>query len=136
MHALVTGDRAREFFALNDEEIARQTLEEMRWFFPAMPRSPLFARVYRWPEAICLAPGGMLKEMHDVRIAQPVAMRGLFLAGDYSARQSYRCRVTDYAVASLHGPKSGRADDLFSVCAMTAPMRSAAASSSRSPTCA
>ena len=84
VHALVTGDRAKEFFALNDEEVARQTIEEMRRFFPAMPQNPLFARVYRWPEAICLAPGGMLREMHDVGIAQPVGIRGLFLAGDYT----------------------------------------------------
>lgn len=84
VHALVTGDRARELFALNDEEIARRTIEEMRRFFSAMPQAPLFARVYRWPEAICLAPGGMLKEMHDLRIGQPGGIRGLFLAGDYT----------------------------------------------------
>ena len=84
VHALVTGDRAKEFFALNDEEIVHRTIEEMHRFFPAMPESPLFARVYRWPEAICLAPGGMLKKLHDIHISQPGGMRGLFLAGDYT----------------------------------------------------
>ncbi len=84
VHALVTGDRARELFPLKDGEIARRTFEEMRRFFPAMPQGPLFARVYRWPEAMCLAPGGMLREMHDVRISQPGGIRGLFLAGDYT----------------------------------------------------
>ena len=84
VHALATGGRARELFTLDDEEIARRTIEEMRRFFPAMPRDPLFARVYRWPEAICLSPGGMLKEMHDLRIGQPGGTRGLFLAGDYT----------------------------------------------------
>ena len=84
VHALVTGGSARELFALDDEEAIRRTVAEMRRFFPAMPQSPLFARVYRWPEAVCLTPGGMLKEMHNIRIAQPNGMRALFLAGDYT----------------------------------------------------
>ena len=112
VHALVTGDRAREFFALDDEEIARRTLEEMRRFFPAMPQSPLFARVYRWPEAICLAPGGMLKEMHDIRIAQPGGMRGLFLAGDYTRLPSLNGAMksgVEAAKASLSHVASAKA---------------------------
>ena len=78
VHALATGDRARELFALDDGEIARRTVEEMRRFFPTMPQSPLFARVYRWPEAICLALSGMLKEMHDLRtgLARRASRRG------------------------------------------------------------
>lgn len=104
VHALVTGDRAREFFVLSDEEIARRTLEEMRRFFPTMPQSPLFARVYRWPEAICLSPGGMLKDMHEVRIAQPGGMQGLFLAGDYTRLPSLNGAMksgVEAAMASL-----------------------------------
>ena len=35
-------------------------------------------------EAICLASGGLLKEVHDLRFGQPGNIRGLFLAGDYT----------------------------------------------------
>ena len=84
VHALVIDEHARALFALDDDEIARRVLEELRRFFPAMPQCPLFARVYRWPEAICLAPGGMLKDMDDMRMRLHGRVRGLFLAGDYT----------------------------------------------------
>ena len=104
VHALVTGDRAREFFALDDEEIARRTIDEMRRFFPAMPQIPVFARVYRWPEALCQAPAGMLKELHDLRVGQPGGVRGLFFAGDFTRLPSLNGALrsgVDAAKASL-----------------------------------
>ena len=84
VHALVIGEHARTLFALDDDEIVRRVIEEMRRFFPAMPQTPLFARVYRWPEAICLSPGGMLRDMHAVCGRLHQQTRGLFLAGDYT----------------------------------------------------
>ena len=84
VHAVVVAEQARALFALGDDEIARRVTEEMRRFFPAMPERPLFTRVYRWPEALCLMPGGMLRELHDLRTRLPERVRGLFLAGDYT----------------------------------------------------
>lgn len=84
VHALVIDERARELFPLGDGEIARRVIEDMRRFFPHMPENPLFARVYRWPEAMCLAPGGMLKDIYEMRFQQRNGTRGLFLAGDYT----------------------------------------------------
>lgn len=84
VHALVIDEHARSFFALSDDEISRRVIEEMRRFFPAMPQHPLFARVYRWPEAICLSPGGMLRDMQAMRSRLDRSVRGLFLAGDYT----------------------------------------------------
>ncbi len=83
VHALAIGEQAGALFALNDDEIVRRVAEEMRRFFPAMPEQPLFARVYRWPEGLCLAPGGMLRDVHHMRLRLPQCTRGLFLAGDY-----------------------------------------------------
>ena len=83
-HALVIDEHARALFAMDDDEIAGRVLDEMRRFFPALPQHPLFAKVYRWPEAICLAPGGMLRDVHDMRMRLPGRVRGLFLAGDYT----------------------------------------------------
>lgn len=84
VHALVIADHAKALFALDDDEIVRRVVEEMRRFFPAMPEHPVFARVYRWPEALCLSPGGMLREIHDMRIRLSECTHGLFLAGDYT----------------------------------------------------
>lgn len=84
VHALVIDQDARELFPLGDGEIARRVIEEMRRFFPHLPENPLFARVYRWPEAMCLAPGGMLKDIYEMRIRQRNGTRGLFLSGDYT----------------------------------------------------
>lgn len=84
IHVLVIGEHARALFALEDDEIIRRVLEEMHRFFPAMPEHPLFARVYRWPEALCLSPAGMLREIHDMCVRMPESTPGLFLAGDYT----------------------------------------------------
>lgn len=84
VHTLVIDKHARELFAFSDDEIVRRVIQEMRRFFPAMTEHPLFARVYRWHEAMCLAPGGVLRDMFDMGIPQPRGIRGLFLAGDYT----------------------------------------------------
>ena len=84
VHAVVTADHAKALLALEDDEIVRRVIEEMRRFFPAMPERPLFARVYRWPEALCLMPGGMLRDIHGMCTRLPESTRGLFLAGDYT----------------------------------------------------
>ena len=84
VHALVIDEHARALFALDNDEIVRRVTEEMRRFFPAMPENPLFAKVYRWPEAICLSPGGMLRGVHDMCARLQECTRGLFLAGDYT----------------------------------------------------
>ncbi len=84
VHAQVIGEHARELFALDDDEIVRRVTEEMRRFFPAMPEHPLFVRVYRWQEGMCLSPGGLLKDMHDMQLHLHRSVRGLYFAGDYT----------------------------------------------------
>ena len=84
VHALIIGERARALFPLHDDEIVRRAIGEMRRFFRAMPENPLFARVYRWPEALCLALGGMLRDIHRMRTQLQRRTRGLLLAGDYT----------------------------------------------------
>ena len=93
VHALVIGEQAKALFAVDDDEIARRVIEELRRFFPAMPERPLFARVYRWPEALCLAPGGMLRAVHDMRPRLSNCARGLFLAGDYTGLPSLNAAI-------------------------------------------
>lgn len=69
--------------ALSDEEIEHRVLEDLRTYGIHVPVPPLFTRVYRWPEAVCLAPGGMLKEINHMRRTAHPGCRGLFLAGEY-----------------------------------------------------
>ena len=100
VHAFIAGKNARELFGYSDSDIVRRVTTEMRRFFPAMPSDPLFARVYRWPEAFCLMPGGMLKEFHELNMRQHNGMRGLFLAGDYTRLPSLNGAVTSGIVAA------------------------------------
>ena len=81
--ALVMGEQARELFALSDEYIGQRVLAEIRKYLPAMPHNPLFTRVYRWKEAVCLAPGGMMTALHRMRRRDLASVKGLFLAGEY-----------------------------------------------------
>ena len=81
-------DRAEELFGLDDDEVKRAMLADVRRHpLPPGCNLPgdddgLFFRVYRWPEALCIGPPGILKEISEVRSRNEVA-KNLFLAGDY-----------------------------------------------------
>ncbi len=83
--ALVIDRQAEDLFALNDEEVQERVLSEVLSYVPEMPRVPLFARVHRWPEAVCLLPGGTMSALHTMRQEDYGGINGLFLAGDYMA---------------------------------------------------
>lgn len=84
-HCLVMEDDARALFPLSDSEIAARVVQEIRRYFPDMPREPAFCRVYRWHEGGCLTHGGMLADIFRLRQEiLPGVVRGLFLAGDYT----------------------------------------------------
>lgn len=75
--------QAGDPLALSDEEVERRVMEDLRACGIHVPVPPLFTRVYRWPEAVCLAPGGMLKAIDHMRHAAHPGCQGLFLAGEY-----------------------------------------------------
>ena len=81
--ALVIDKQAEELFALNDEQVGERVLAEIRKYVPAMSQDPLFTRVYRWDEAVCLAPGGMMTALSHMRRQRLGHVKGLFLAGEY-----------------------------------------------------
>lgn len=81
--ALLIEEEADRLSALDDDRVAARVLAEVRRFLPAMAATPLFAHVHRWPEAGCLAPGGAMKALHEMRRQLPHRVRGLFLAGEY-----------------------------------------------------
>ena len=83
VHASVISEQASELFALSDPEIESRIIEEMHKYFPNMPKKPLFTRIYRWPEALCLVPGGMLKAIYEMKQRRADNLTGLILAGEY-----------------------------------------------------
>ena len=84
----------RDPLALDDEEIRRLVVSELRPYGVELPDPPRFARVYRWPEAVCLAPGGMLRKVDRMPRAEPPGCRGLFLAGEYLRLPSVEGAIT------------------------------------------
>ena len=85
---LVGRERAEELLPLSDDEIKRRMLSDVRRNPPPGSSLPgddegLFTRVYRWPEAVCIAPPGMFRAMAEVPAQLKPAADNLFLAGDY-----------------------------------------------------
>ena len=81
--ALVIDKQAEALLPLNDEQVGARVLAEIRKYVPAMSEDPLFTRVYRWDEAVCLAPGGMMAALAHMRRQSLKHVKGLFLAGEY-----------------------------------------------------
>ena len=81
-------DRAEELISLDDEEIKRQMLADVRKNPPPGSNLPadddtLFTKVYRWREAVCMCQPGMLKAIVNMRGQLGRDVKNLFLAGDY-----------------------------------------------------
>ena len=81
-------DRAQELFPLEDDEIRKQMLRDVRRNPPPGSSLPdddeaLFTRVYRWKEAVCMCQPGMLQAILDMRRQLPQDVKNFFLAGDY-----------------------------------------------------
>ena len=81
--------RAKELLELDDEEVKRQMLRDIRRNPPPGSAIPgddegLFSRVYRWKTAVCKGPPGMFKAVANTRRELGRAVPNLFLAGDYT----------------------------------------------------
>ncbi len=78
-----SGGQVGDPLAMDDEEIERDVIAGLSRYGICLPGRPRFSRVYRWPEAVCLAPGGLMKEVERMRQRDHPGCRGLFLAGEY-----------------------------------------------------
>ena len=81
--AIAIDSQADELFALSDGGIAERVLTEVCRYAPRMSREPIFSHVRRWPEAVCLSPGGTMSALYRMRQEGFGGVRGLFLAGEY-----------------------------------------------------
>ena len=77
------GGQAGGPLALSDGTLGHRVLDELRGYGFPVPRVPRFIRVYRWPEAVCLAAGDMPRAIEGLRRTTHPGCRGLFLAGEY-----------------------------------------------------
>ncbi len=83
VHCFTYGRHARELNSRPDGEVFSLLADEIRRFIPSMPREPLFSEVYRWEEAVCLCPPGMLRAVEELKRRGLEEVRGLRLAGEY-----------------------------------------------------
>ena len=87
---LIAGrERARELLELDDAEVKRQMLRDIRRNPPpgsALPGDDegLFTRVYRWKTAVCKGPPGMFRAVANTRRELRQDLSNLLLAGDYT----------------------------------------------------
>lgn len=109
---LVAGRHADELSALSDDEGGRRAFAEVRKHFPATPEEPLFTRIQRWPEAVCLAPPGMMSALDRMRRNDLPGVKGLYLAGEYmgvpstnGALRSGVCAADDCAAFFARAPR-------------------------------
>lgn len=106
VHCFTFGRHAFELNAMPDAEVLSRLKGEIRRYIPSLPEEPLFSEIYRWDEAVCLSPPGMLREIHNMKHDHYRDVKGLFLAGEYmnmpSVDGALRSGI-DAAEAALRG---------------------------------
>jgi len=106
VHCFTYGKHAFELNSMGDAEVFSRLKGEIRRFIPSMPDEPYFSEIYRWDEAVCLSPPGMLREMLRLKRDHYRDVKGLYLAGEYlnmpSVDGSLRSGI-DAAEAALRG---------------------------------
>ena len=106
VHCFTFGKHAFELNAMPDAEIFSRLKGEIKRFIPSMPDEPFFSEVYRWDEAVCLSPPGMLREFYLMKRDHYRDVKGLFLAGEYLNMPSVDGAIRsgiDAAEAALRG---------------------------------
>jgi oxygen-dependent protoporphyrinogen oxidase len=83
VHCFTFGKHAFELNAMPDAEVFSRLKGEIKHFIPSMPDEPFLSEIYRWDEAVCLSPPGMLREIYRMKRENYRDVKGLFLAGEY-----------------------------------------------------
>ena len=106
VHCFTYGKNARELNGMKDDEVLSILKGEVQRFVPSMPDEPFFSEIYRWDEAVCTAPPGMLREIYNLKREHYRDVKGLYLAGEYlnmpSVDGALRSGI-DAAEAALRG---------------------------------
>jgi protoporphyrinogen/coproporphyrinogen III oxidase len=106
VHCFTFGRHAFELNAMSDADVLSRLKGEIKRYIPTMPDEPFFSEIYRWDEAVCLSPPGMLRQIYDMKRAHCRDVKGLHLAGEYlnmpSVDGALRSGI-DAAEAALRG---------------------------------
>ncbi len=83
VHCFTYGKYARELNGLPHDQVLKRLMQDLWTLLPSLQREPRFSEIYRWDEAVCLAPPGHLANMARLRRENYRAVKGLYLAGEY-----------------------------------------------------
>jgi oxygen-dependent protoporphyrinogen oxidase len=83
VHCFTFGRHAFELNEKPDREAVTLLADQVRNYMPSMPGEPLFSEIYRWEEAVCLSPPGMLTAINRMKRQNYRDVGGLYLAGEY-----------------------------------------------------
>jgi protoporphyrinogen/coproporphyrinogen III oxidase len=77
------GRHAVNLNRMKDDEIKRLLIKDIKRFTPDMPDFPRFTEIYRFREAVCTSPPGMLSAISRMKKESCNSVKGLYLAGEY-----------------------------------------------------
>ena len=77
------GKHAAELIKMKDDDIKKYLIKDIQRFTPDMPDFPRFTEIYRFREAVCTSPPGMLTAISHMKKESLNDVKGLFLAGEY-----------------------------------------------------
>jgi protoporphyrinogen oxidase len=68
---------------MKDKDIKRFLIKDIQRFTPDMPDFPRFTEIFRFREAVCTSPPGMLTAISRMKKESLNDVKGLYLAGEY-----------------------------------------------------
>jgi len=69
---------------MTDEEVRKTLIMDIKRYLPTMPDKPVFTEIFRFKEAVCVSPPGMLKSLINFKKgAGASSAKGLYFAGEY-----------------------------------------------------
>ncbi len=83
IHCFTYDRYAYELNEMSNKDVSSCLIKEIQKVIPEMPNEPVFSEIYRWNEAMCIAPKGMLKAVSNMKRENYYDVKGLYLAGDY-----------------------------------------------------
>jgi len=82
-HCFTFASSAFELNDMSDDEVLTRVGREMRTIFDRFPAAPAFAEIYRWKEALCFYPPGMMTAIGRMERDNYRDVRDLYLSGEY-----------------------------------------------------
>lgn len=89
VHCFTYGRHAVELNSMPTDEVVKLLIEDIQRFTPKMPDEPHFTEIFKWDEAVCLSPPGMLAAMNNMKKNDYNVVKDFYLAGEYLYMASF-----------------------------------------------